>query len=374
MKKIINLIAILMLLFTVTSCNKLSENDNKGDIDSKQNLEGLSETNLDDEQVNSEQLDDENYYPITITNYNYAGEETEITFEKVPERVLAVNQSSIETLLALGLEDHILAASGLDHEVKEELKDAFKKVYTPSKFSQDKNTVVMMSPDFILSWHSMFLEEKLGDVDYWHEKGINTYISVNSRVSQRKDLENEYTDILNIGKIFNALDKAEEVVNQIKLEVDSVLESVSSFTEKKRVLVVKYTDGDIYAYRENSLVGDMISKLGAETAQITETAQVTEDTKLPISITSDDDINIISEEDLIKINPDIIFTVYVDEENENMDEKSIKLITENDALKIIEAVKNNSVYSIQLGEIYASGVRTADGIKKLANGIYNELN
>ena len=46
-------------------------------------------------------------YPLTITTYDYDGNEIETTYEKAPEKVLAVYQGSIETMLALGLEDRL---------------------------------------------------------------------------------------------------------------------------------------------------------------------------------------------------------------------------------------------------------------------------
>ncbi|MGO1712970.1 MAG: ABC transporter substrate-binding protein, partial [Senegalia sp. (in: firmicutes)] len=39
------------------------------------------------------------HYPVTITTYNWNKEPVEITFEKAPEKVVAIYQSSIETLL-----------------------------------------------------------------------------------------------------------------------------------------------------------------------------------------------------------------------------------------------------------------------------------
>ena len=46
-------------------------------------------------------------YPLTMTTYGPDGREYSMTFEKAPERVVAVYQGCIETLLALGLEDQI---------------------------------------------------------------------------------------------------------------------------------------------------------------------------------------------------------------------------------------------------------------------------
>ena len=56
-------------------------------------------------------------YPVEVTTYNYAGDEVKTTYDKAPEKVLAVYQGSIETMLELGLEDRLVAAAGLDNEL-----------------------------------------------------------------------------------------------------------------------------------------------------------------------------------------------------------------------------------------------------------------
>src|SRR5699024_9241780 len=40
------------------------------------------------------------HYPVTITNYDFAGEEISYTYSQAPERVIAVYQGSIETMIA----------------------------------------------------------------------------------------------------------------------------------------------------------------------------------------------------------------------------------------------------------------------------------
>ena len=51
------------------------------------------------------------HYPVTIENYNTQGEPEKMTYTKPPERVVAVWQNSIETLLALGVGDRIIIRS-----------------------------------------------------------------------------------------------------------------------------------------------------------------------------------------------------------------------------------------------------------------------
>lgn len=289
-------------------------------------------------------------YPVTVTTYNYEKEPIEITFEKAPEKVLAVYQNSIETLLALGLEDHILACSGLDHAVKPEWEEAFAKVNYLTEFAPDKETVTMMEPDFILSWYSFFGEKRIGDMPYWIERGINTYMFANTGAVLPRTLEHEYTDILNIGKIFDVQEKAEAMVTEIQDEISRVFDAAQAAGDAPTVLIIEFFSESTHVYGEDSLGGDMVTKLGGTHA-------------LPEGGT-------IGDEDIINLNPDVIFTVYMDREDEDMSATTIARIMENPAFASLAAVQNERVYSIPLGEMYASGPRTIDGVLTFATGMY----
>lgn len=336
MKKMKSLIMVLFSMIMVLGLSACSASDIKGG-----------------ERENVSTSNDGSHYPVTITTYNYNNEPIEITFNKSPEKVVAVYQNSIETLLALGLENKIVMASGLDHEVKEEYKQAFSKTNYIKDFAPSKEAVIMEQPDFILSWYSLFSDKKLGDVNYWHDNNINTYMSLNSGASKDRTIQNEINDILNLGKIFNVEEKSNEIVNEIKSKINSVSESVKNM-EKQNTIVIEYIDGQISTYGKNTLAGDMINSLGAE-------------------ILNEDGGNI-GEEDLINLNPDSIFVVYMDRNDENQSNKSINDILNNKSLASLDAVKNKRVNSIALGEMYCSGVRTIDGINTFANGIYPDLN
>lgn len=332
LKKNIALILGTILVLGITGCSTNTK-DSNSDVSSNNN-----ETN--------------SHYPVTIQTYNYNKEPIEVTFNKAPENVVAVYQNSIETLLALGLEDNIKLAAGLDHEVKDEYKDAFSKVNYSESFTPDKETIIMEQPDLILSWYSIFDEKKLGDVDYWHSKGTNTYMMLNSGAAENRTVENEITDILNIGKIFDVEDKANTIVEEINNKIKDVTTKVKD-QEKQTTLIIEYMDGQIYTYGAKSLGGDMVSRLGAE-------------------LLNPEGGNI-SEEDLIKLNPDSIFVVYMDRQDDEVAKQEASKILDNKALASLDAVKNNRVTAIPLGEMYCSGIRTIDGIDTFTKGLYPNL-
>jgi iron complex transport system substrate-binding protein len=293
------------------------------------------------------------HYPVTISNYDYNKKEIKVTFKEKPKKVLAIYQDSIETMLALGLEDNIVAAAGLDHKVKDEYKEAFSKVKYLDEFTPSKETATMLQPDFILGWYSLFSDKNLGDVNYWNDKGVNTYMALNSGAVEPKTIKNECDDILNLGKIFNVEDKAKKIVDNINNRVNEIVESEKG-KKQQSTLIIEFYDDKISGYGKSTLGGDMVTKLGAKLLN--------------------EKGNSLSKEDLINLNPDSIFVVYMDRENADMAKESKDLVMKDKTLQSLNAVKNDRIYPIELGQMYCSGVRTIDGIETFANGLYPSKN
>ncbi len=298
------------------------------------------------------------HYPVTITTYNYNGDEIQTTYTKAPEKVLAVYQGSIESMIALGLEDHVAASYGLDNEVKPEWKSGFEKMkYHEEPFAPDKETVTVLKPDMILSWGSIFSDKNLGDVDHWISQGTNTYINTNTRRSSEtakhsRTLENEYTDLLNLGKIFDVEDRAQALVDQMKKEITTTLDA-NKGKDPVSVMVVEPINDTITNYGARSLAGDMVTQLGGKLAN--------------------PDADKVGKEDLIAADPDVIFVVYMayaGDDPETVKKTQMSVIKDDPALASLKAVKNNRVHLVMLGDMYAAGPRTIDGIKTFASGMY----
>lgn len=294
------------------------------------------------------------HYPVTITNYDYAGNEIDYTYKQAPERVVAVYQGSIETMIALGLEDRVIASYGLDNEVKEEWKEGFARMnYQESVFAPDKETVMLLQPDLILSWGSLFSEKNLGDVTAWHQKGTATYINTNTRAGGHpRTLENEYADILNLGKIFGVEDRAEALVAEMRSAVAGTLAAAQG-QEPVSVAVVEPISGGMTNYGASSLAGDMVVQLGGVLVQ-PEGGEM-------------------SKENLVAADPDVIFVVYMAYSGENPEAVvagQLAAIQEDPALASLSAVREGRVCPIMLGDVYAAGPRAIDGIRAIAAGMY----
>ena len=171
--------------------------------------------------------------PLTITTYDYDGNEIETTYEKAP---------------------------------KDDLKEAFSKTNYLDEFTPSLETVTMLEPDMILSWSSLFSDKNLGNVTDWIDKGCNTYYNTNTRPDGDRTLEDEFTDILNLGKIFDVQDKAQAIVDDAKAVIDKTLTATADVEEKPSVMVLEPLGEDITNYGAKSLGGDMVTQLGATLA------------------------------------------------------------------------------------------------------------
>ncbi|NCB62396.1 MAG: hypothetical protein EOM52_02100 [Clostridia bacterium] len=306
---------------------------------------------------------DASHYPVTITTYNFAQEPVEFTFEKAPERVYADCQNNIETLLALGLGDKIVGCSGLDDEARAKLGDTFAKLnYYESMPSKEE--VLGLTPDFISGWYGTFSDKLFGDVGFWQERGIGTYMSLNSAcrgpaAENPQTVEEECQDILTLGKIFDVEDKAQAIVDEIHAELDKINAYVAG-RDKLTVAILEDGGGTYRVYGEDVLGGNVAMQAGAE-----------------LAVGKHGENGDIGAEDLIAANPDAIFMVWYNGftvgDVDYAGEQVTTLITGNPAFASLDAVKNNRVFAINLSRVYCSGMRTLDGVLDFAKNLYPEL-
>lgn len=346
------------LVTGLAACGAKDDGNNSGDA-GRISAEDVVEDNKasgDDAAANAEDAGTtRTEYPLTITSYGPDGEEYTSTYEKAPEKVVAVYQGCVETLLVLGLEDRIIATAGLDNEVPDDQKAAFSETDYLDEFTPSKETVTMLEPDMIFSWVSLFDADTLGAPEEWAEKGTNVYINTNTAVKE-DSLENEYTDILNMGKIFDVQDRAEAIVNNMKDTIADVKEKTAEQEDKPTVMVVESMNDSFTNYGASSVAGDMVTQLGG--------------------ILANEDASSVGKEDIVAANPDVIFVVYMPytgDDPETVKQENLDMILKDDAFASLSAVKNGRVVPIMLSEMYASATRTQDGIETIAQGLYPDI-
>ena len=301
------------------------------------------------------------HYPVTISTFNYAKEPVEVTFEKCPERVVCTNQTQTELLLYFGLDKYIVGTAYLDGEIREDLKaqyDALKaegKELTVKGYPA-KETVLALEPDFIFGWRSAFAEDQLGDVSEWHDLGVGTMIlRCSNNTAPKRDLEAVLADVADIGKIFNIEDKTDAYIKDAQALMDKVAAKVASVDKPYTAIIIEPFGGTFYCWGSGVLTGALVEAAGAEYA-------------LP-------DGGDLSLEDIVNINPDVIFVDYMDDENLTPEESkanAIATVTGEAALAEVPAVKNGKVMALNLTDVYGGGIRMLPSVEAMFDFMYGK--
>lgn len=203
--------------------------------------------------------------PVVIENM---GRTT--TYEEAPETAVALSYSIAEIMVALGLEDKIVAIAPsmyiLD-QVSEEYRETVGSfpVLEGSYGVPTLETVLDTGAEFVFGDAYSFYASGVGTAEDFEAAGVNIYATEGTYVEDAT-FENIYNDIINIGKFFRVEERAEELVAQLREREASVEASVAGL-EPVRVF---YFDSDTGGGVDMSTVGNtglqslMLEMAGAE--------------------------------------------------------------------------------------------------------------
>ncbi|MDU4884474.1 ABC transporter substrate-binding protein [uncultured Clostridium sp.] len=296
-------------------------------------------------------------YPISLEVSDNEGNKYTETFNEAPTKVITNNQSSLELLLRLGLQDSIIGTIALDNEIPEELKDAFSNinVITESKTEPAKEVIVGMSPDLVIGRAATFIEDKYGTIESLNSMNINVYTQLASLMNGEQSLDNIFEDIKNVGKIFNVEDKANDLATELSESLKSVKDKVSTVEgEPLKVLVMTaYNDGSYNVFGANStLQNEVLEVLGGTNVNEKGGAQ--------------------SLENLMSLNPDVILYVY-NNKNLETDSVAVESLYNNSLIQSVSAIENKKVFEVSYTEFMGYGYRTIECIENLAKEMYPDL-
>ena len=298
---------------------------------------------------------DEGYVPVTIENIDEKGAPRSEVYEHPPERVVAVWQNSIETLLALGVGERIVVGMGVPDAryIRPEYRAAYEAIPYTSLENLDVETILMMQPDLIVGWASTFSPKVLRGTSFWAGRGVHTYIAPSSaRAVRTKTIAQECEDIRNLGRIFGREERAAALIGEMQEEIAYVAGRTAHMEKRPRALVIELMGKEIRTYGTETLAGDMVRALGAEHLAA--------------------DGHSLSMEEIIELDPDAIFLVVI--ESDYGSEDAIRArITENPALRSLSCVQQHRIYTVPLYAVYSAGIRTYDGITIFAHGLYPEI-
>lgn len=179
------------------------------------------------------------------------------TYEKAPETAVALSYSIAEIMVALGLEDKIVAIAPsmyiLD-QVSEEYRETVGSftVLDGNYGVPTLETVLNTNAEFVFGDSYSFYATGVGTPEDFDAAGVKIYATEGTYI-QDSTMENLYNDIINIGKIFRVEARAEELVTELREREEEVTKKVSNLDP----VSVFYYDSDTGGGVDMSTIGNI---------------------------------------------------------------------------------------------------------------------
>lgn len=292
----------------------------------------------------------EDYGTVVIQN----GDRT-VTFTSMPTGVLCANLYSAENMVMLGLGDYIVGKNVHTNPAEvplEELSDAFANI---PEIERSNENAVASGADLLIGQVSAFKDTSWGTYEQLESEGIHC-LTITGTIVPDETVEDIYTDIENLGKIFKVEDKAAALIADMKASIADTNGKVAGVAEadKPRVFVLDmYKEDQIYT-TSAGLESNLIELAGG----INTTRNQADSRWFYTSV-----------ETLVAANPDII--IINDYGSQTVEEK-IAYVTGNPACSEIPAVVNNNFLVIPLVSVMQD-IRAPRACRTMAEYFYPEL-
>ena len=165
-------------------------------------------------------------YPLTIDNCG-----TEVTFEQAPERVVTIKSSTLELLLALGLDDRVVGAAFTDGPAPEEYADAEDGIEVLSDRVPSQEATLAAEPDLVFAgWESNLTAEGAGDRATLEQLGVHTYVAPAACQGEGYQpdpltFDGVFAGFEEAGAIFDVEDAAADLVAEQQAAFDAIAPS-----------------------------------------------------------------------------------------------------------------------------------------------------
>ncbi len=276
----------------------------------------------------------------------------EVVFTEMPQNVVCCHLYAAENMVMLGLEDKIAGKNIPTSEAEKPLEELEYKFQNIPEITKSNESVVAAGADLVIGQVSAFKDGAWGSYEKLESQGINA-LTITGTIVQDETIEDVYTDIENLGKIFKVEDRAEKLIDDIKTQIENTQNAVKDIpeNEKLKVFVVDTFNGNEIYTTSSGLESNLIELAGG----INCTKGMSDGRWFNTSI-----------ETLVATNPDVI--IFNDYGSQTIEEK-MDFINNNPALSEVTAVKNKAYLTIPLVEVMQD-VRAASACQKFAEFFY----
>jgi len=175
-------------------------------------------------------------FPVTLENCG-----TDVTVTAAPQRVVTIKSSATELMLALGLQDRIVASAFLDGALPADLEAAGSQLNVISDFLPGPEAVLGLTPDFIYGgWESNFAADGVGERQALEALRIGSYVSPaackGDHMPDPLTFDAVFSEISEAGRIFGVPYSANALVESLRRDLAALQPAATTTTTKPRAL------------------------------------------------------------------------------------------------------------------------------------------
>ena len=282
-----------------------------------------------------------------------------VTFEKPPERAISNDVNLTEMMLVLGLADRMVGYTGISgwKTLDAKMRSGVKALPELSAKYPSKEVLVGADADFFFAGWNYGMKVG-GEVtpETLAPFGIKVYELNEScaHVMQKEkaNITDMYTDLLNLGEIFNVEDQAKKLIGGYKSELKDLTKTLTKSEKPLRVFVYDSGEDVPFTAGRYAMPTALIEAAGGKN----------------IMDDFEKSWGTVTWEEVVERNPEII--VIINYGNVTAEEKRDFMIS-NPAFSGLDAVKNNKFVTLEYVEA-TPGPRNVKAIKTLAQSFWGK--
>ncbi|MFI1282130.1 ABC transporter substrate-binding protein [Streptomyces sp. NPDC020858] len=288
----------------------------------------------------------------------------QLSFDRSPERAVALDQTSTETLLELGLQDRMAGTANLKTKIPAQYQDAYAKVPVIAPKIATGEQLRSATPDFVVAGSAdLYTADRAGTREELDALKVPTFVSAVDCPEQneagKSPFELLFSDYEQLGKVFGSEERAAKLAREQRAAVAKAGESAAARAAqggKQPTVVYLYSvfNGMPYVAGGTGLPSEMSRIVGARNAF--------DDVK--------EDWPEVSWEEVAKRNPDFIVIGDLSERGRPGDSAGEKRATMagDPVVSKLAAVRDNKIIEVPGIELDPS-VRSVHALGLLAAGM-----
>ncbi|MCM3722014.1 ABC transporter substrate-binding protein [Solibacillus isronensis] len=261
----------------------------------------------------------------------------EVTFDEVPEKIISLQPSNTEILFELGVGEQIIGATEFD--TYPEAAQEIERVSTSTVINAER--IVELDPDVVIAY-TIGEETQITQLE---DAGLKVFV-----IASAATFDDVYSDIIQLSEVMGVEHKGEEVVADIKAQIDTVQEKTATLDTKKKAYYEVSPAPDLWTTGSSTFQQEIMDHANVENIFADQTSWIS-----------------VTEEDVITRNPEIIITPATYLEN------AVDEILGRTGWDKIQAVTDQAVYLVDGDIMSRPGPRIGEAVEIMAQSVYPEL-